>query len=77
MIYYEKFFIVIIKIGLITSRLVRKKYFKNSEMALDKIGEIYYNVNIAGLCNGSMADSDSVCMGSNPIPAAKTPWKRL
>ncbi len=26
--------------------------------------------NIAGLCNGSTADSDSVCEGSNPSPAA-------
>ena len=26
---------------------------------------------IAGLCNGSTADSDSVCEGSNPSPAAK------
>ena len=25
----------------------------------------------AGLCNGSTADSDSVCEGSNPSPAAK------
>ena len=29
--------------------------------------------NIAGLCNGSTADSDSVCEGSNPSPAAKEP----
>ena len=27
---------------------------------------------IAGLCNGSTPDSDSVCEGSNPSPAAKT-----
>lgn len=26
--------------------------------------------NIAGLCKGSTADSDSVCEGSNPSPAA-------
>ena len=26
---------------------------------------------IAGLCKGSTADSDSVCLGSNPSPAAK------
>ena len=26
--------------------------------------------NIAGLCNGSTADSDSVCEGSNPSPDA-------
>ena len=26
---------------------------------------------LAGLCNGSTADSDSVCEGSNPSPAAK------
>ena len=28
-------------------------------------------VNLAGLCKGSTADSDSVCEGSNPSPAAK------
>ena len=28
-------------------------------------------VKIAGLCKGSTADSDSVCEGSNPSPAAK------
>ena len=27
-------------------------------------------VNLAGLCKGSTADSDSVCEGSNPSPAA-------
>ena len=27
---------------------------------------------IAGLCKGSTTDSDSVCEGSNPSPAAKT-----
>lgn len=27
----------------------------------------------AELCNGSTADSDSVCEGSNPSPAAKEP----
>ena len=27
-------------------------------------------MNIAGLCKGSTADSDSVCEGSNPSPAA-------
>ena len=26
---------------------------------------------IAGLCNGSTPDSDSVCEGSNPSPAAR------
>ena len=30
-------------------------------------------VKIAGLCKGSTADSDSVCEGSNPSPAAKAP----
>ena len=30
---------------------------------------------IAELCKGSTADSDSVCEGSNPSPAAKQkPW---
>ena len=28
---------------------------------------------LAGLCKGSTADSDSVCEGSNPSPAAR--WK--
>ena len=28
--------------------------------------------NLAGLCKGSTTDSDSVCEGSNPSPAAKT-----
>ena len=33
--------------------------------------------NTAGLCKGSTADSDSVCEGSNPSPAArKDPWNR-
>ena len=27
--------------------------------------------NIAELCKGSTTDSDSVCLGSNPSPAAK------
>ena len=26
---------------------------------------------IAGLCKGSTTDSDSVCLGSNPSPAAR------
>lgn len=33
-------------------------------------------MNTAGLCKGSTADSDSVCEGSNPSPAAKEKsWK--
>ena len=43
--------------------------------ALDKCSEICIIVsvrqNIAGLCKGSTADSDSVCEGSNPSPAAR------
>ena len=31
---------------------------------------VFVRQNIAGLCNGSTADSDSVCEGSNPSPAA-------
>ena len=30
-----------------------------------------HQVNIAGWCNGSTSDSDSLCTGSNPVPAAK------
>ena len=33
--------------------------------------------NIAGLCKGSTTDSDSVCLGSNPSPAAKNRQVRL
>ena len=29
------------------------------------------NEYIAGWCNGSTSDSDSLCTGSNPVPAAK------
>ena len=32
---------------------------------------------IAGLCKGSTTDSDSVCEGSNPSPAAKINRKSL
>ena len=32
---------------------------------------------IAGLCKGSTADSDSVCEGSNPSPAARKPGQEL
>ena len=31
---------------------------------------VFVRQNMAGLCNGSTADSDSVCEGSNPSPAA-------
>ena len=31
---------------------------------------VFVRQNIAGLCKGSTADSDSVCEGSNPSPAA-------
>ena len=48
---------------------------ENWQLVLDKCktAGIITNVrqaNIAGLCNGSTADSDSVCEGSNPSPAA-------
>ena len=48
---------------------------ENWQLVLDKCKTtgIITNVrqaNIAGLCNGSTADSDSVCEGSNPSPAA-------
>ena len=32
---------------------------------------VFVRRNTAGLCKGSTADSDSVCEGSNPSPAAK------
>ena len=34
---------------------------------------VFVRRNTAGLCKGSTADSDSVCEGSNPSPAAKRP----
>ena len=65
----------------------QKKVFEKSEKMLDKWkkNDIIYlvrvrapppaegqkNRNTAGLCKGSTTDSDSVCEGSNPSPAAK------
>ena len=47
---------------------------KKGEKALDKLSGmriiVFVRQNIAGLCKGSTADSDSVCEGSNPSPAA-------
>ena len=47
---------------------------KKGEKALDKLSGmriiVFVLQNIAGLCKGSTADSDSVCEGSNPSPAA-------
>ena len=34
-------------------------------------------LNIAELCKGSTADSDSVCLGSNPSSATKKPLTAL
>ena len=36
-----------------------------------------HQVNIAGWCNGSTSDSDSLCTGSNPVPAAKNPHTKV
>ena len=51
------------------------KFSKNFPEAIDFFAKrvIIINVldSIAGLCNGSTPDSDSVCEGSNPSPAAK------
>ena len=33
-----------------------------------------FAVLIAGLCNGSTADSESACLGSNPSPATNKPF---
>ena len=50
---------------------------KNMKKGVDKFRKmriiVFVRQNIAGLCNGSTADSDSVCEGSNPSPAAKEP----
>ena len=44
------------------------------EKTVDKQGKtciiVFVRRNTAGLCKGSTADSDSVCEGSNPSPAA-------
>ena len=44
------------------------------EKTVDKRGKtciiVFVRRNTAGLCKGSTADSDSVCEGSNPSPAA-------
>ena len=42
--------------------------------SIDKMGALglYFHLHTAGLCNGSTTDSDSVCLGSNPSPAAMT-----
>ena len=49
--------------------------FRSSEKTVDKRREIciivFVRQDTAGLCKGSTADSDSVCEGSNPSPAAK------
>lgn len=50
-------------------------FSKNFKLPIDifRKCDIIINVlrNTAGLCNGSTPDSDSVCEGSNPSPAAK------
>ena len=47
---------------------------KNVKKGVDKSEKmriiVFVRQNTAGLCNGSTADSDSVCEGSNPSPAA-------
>ena len=44
------------------------------EKTVDKQGKtciiVFVRQDTAGLCKGSTADSDSVCEGSNPSPAA-------
>ena len=49
-------------------RRFRVSHSENSHSRLSP-GEIKFN-NIAELCKGSTADSDSVCLGSNPSSAA-------
>ena len=46
---------------------------KNRRKHIDKErGKKYNNkADIARLCKGSTTDSDSVCLGSNPSPAAR------
>ena len=50
---------------------------KNMKKGVDKFRKmriiVFVRQNIAGLCNGSTADSDSVRLGSNPGTAAKKP----
>ena len=56
----------------------KEKIGKNTKFKkhLDKSFNLWYNIirlenRIAELCKGSTADSDSVCLGSNPSSAAK------
>ena len=65
-----------------TEKNSRKKLFcerikiKKINIIVDKTVFWCYNhheKNIAELCKGSTADSDSVCEGSNPSSAAKSP----
>ena len=48
------------------------------EKTVDKQGKtciiVFVRQDTAGLCKGSTADSDSVCEGSNPSPAAMEPY---
>ena len=64
---------------LILSSTFRKKDFQKIKIKLKKVLTnrffcdriLNVQANIAELCNGSTADSDSVCWGSNPYSAAK------
>ena len=57
--------------GTIYSSEINNKKFKNMKIFLDisDLSDIINNVD-AELCKGSTADSDSVCLGSNPSSAA-------
>ena len=71
-----------VKEKIIKFELLRRieKVSKNFKKTVDKRDETMYIIRvafegqhfIAELCKGSTADSDSVCLGSNPSSATKT-----
>ena len=69
----------------IEKRMFYQKIRKNRltiSVEADIIAPVLYGQNasrqadIAGLCKGSTTDSDSVCEGSNPSPAAKSDLRK-
>ena len=58
----SKNFIIFLKKGI--------DFLENNDI-ITSLSERQRKIKIAELCKGSTADSDSVCLGSNPSPAAK------
>lgn len=60
-------------IGMITDQSITvKRQQLNARLIVTQSDDIIsFADTVAGLCKGSTADSGSVCLGSNPSPAAK------